>query len=460
MDNMVNQLNFLHNYSIISANPDKDEYCIIETENSCGIEVAEEEFSLEKAENDYTTVTIVSSEHEEQHPQNIEIEYCTDSVNDIYCAQNSDEVFTIRNGERKYCIEISEEMYGPQSLKMKPNDKNQANQLADKNGELQKLSLIFSNGYHVCDVCNRAFRKKKVDPNDEQIVEDLQKSDDEVSQCNNIHQSTNGVDLLKTNASANKTYLNDLISDADDPNNQNSPGEDLDTFEVSYQTHTFENIQDKLYSCNQCSRHFIKEKSLNAHLQKHLVLGKDPLKCSVCKANFTHVSRLKEHFVTHSVPANNPSNPLDDVFFIPNRVEPRLTKIIKNLEARLMQSSDKECNKKLPSENIFMQKYSELKQNKIISMNQNIEQIPSQSEGKASTQSRDSNACTNLFDYGVSKRTRVFKHHNLKASLERERKVNKYSKEISGVNLSNRQNKISSTNNFKCRPVIKPEPAD
>ncbi|GFQ64585.1 zinc finger protein [Trichonephila clavata] len=556
VDSMVYQLKSLHNYSIISANSDKDEYCIVETDENCDIETAEE-YSSENAECNYTAINVINSDHKEQHQKNIEVEYCTGNMNEIYCVQNSDEAFSVRNCERRYCIEISEEIYDPHSMKM-PDVKSQAKQFTDKDLELQKLNLIFSNGYHVCDVCNRTFRKKKVDPREGQIVENLQKSDEESSQCSNIHLSVNVTDPLKKCISVDKTTLSDNV---DDPNSQNSPEEDLNTFEVSYRTHTFENIQDKLYSCNQCSRHFIKEKSLNVHLQRHLLLGKDPLKCSVCKANFTHVSRLREHFVTHSgekpfscvvckrkfgrnsnllrhllthtgekkykcdicnkrysnitrlkehylshsgtkphqcnvckklfqhkfglqrhylthtgekphkcdicnkqftrrghlnlhyrthgktVPVNNPSNPLDSVFFIPNRVEPRLTKIIKNLEARLMQSSDTESDK-LSAEKVLIENHN-VEPNEVVSISQNTEQTSCQEGRKASNQFCN----TNGFDCGISKRTRVFKRHNLLASLGKEKKANK----MSSVYSSKKQNEIGCLNSLESCPVIKSE---
>ncbi|GFW53028.1 zinc finger protein 184 [Trichonephila clavipes] len=708
VDNMVYQLNSLNNYSIISSNSDKDEYCIVQTDENCNVDTAEE-YSLEKAECDYTAINVINSEHKEQHQTDIEVEYCTENLNEIYCVQNSEEAFSIRNCDRRYCIEISEEIYDPHSVKISAI-KSQAKQFTDKELELQKLNYFFPNGYHVCDVCSRTFRKKsnlkrhyrshtgdnphvcdicyarypthsrlkehmtshsgerpfvcdlcnksfarpsnltrhlrthtgektykcdqcnssfieatrlrehylthtgekkyacdlcnkrflkkynlkrhyrthtaehphscktcgrnfskriyllvhikthsiEVDPSELQIIENLQKSDEEPSQCNNIHLSVNVTDPLKKGISVDQTTLNNPV---DDPINQNSPEEDLDTFEVSYRTHTFENIQDKLYSCNQCSRHFIKEKSLNAHLQRHLLLGKDPLKCSVCKANFTHASRLREHFVTHSgekpfscvvckrkfgrnsnllrhllthtgekkykcdicnkryttitrmkehhlshsgikphqcnvckklfqhkfglqrhylihtgekphkcdmcnkqfrrkshlnlhyrthgktVLANNPSNPLDNVFFIPNRVEPRLTKIIKNLEARLMQSSDTKSDK-LPAEKILIKNHNKLESNEDVSISQNTEQTSCQEGRKASNQFYN----TNGFDCGISKRTRVFKRHNLLASLEKEKKVNK----MSSVN-SSKQNKIGCVKNLESYAVIKSE---
>lgn len=57
------------------------------------------------------------------------------------------------------------------------------------------------------------------------------------------------------------------------------------------------NQEDKIFSCKQCSRYYIKESSLLNHMRRH---SRTLQTCDVCSATFAHASRLREHMVSHS----------------------------------------------------------------------------------------------------------------------------------------------------------------
>ncbi|KAG8186909.1 hypothetical protein JTE90_022877 [Oedothorax gibbosus] len=67
---------------------------------------------------------------------------------------------------------------------------------------------------------------------------------------------------------------------------------------------TNENQENKIFSCSECRRNYVKEQSLINHMRRHQRNGpgstKRPLVCAVCNATFPHASRLREHLVSHS----------------------------------------------------------------------------------------------------------------------------------------------------------------
>ncbi|GBN84805.1 Zinc finger protein 45 [Araneus ventricosus] len=671
MDSMANNLSFLHSYTIISANSNKNEYCIVKTGDNCIIENTGGTFSLENVQNSHRDINSAEFENVEKCSNQNSV----DNTNETYTVENPNEVFPLDDG---YCIEIPEEICNTQTI----NVTIESNQ-SRESFPCQDLNLLYSNRQvYVCDVCNRAFHKKsnlnrhyrshtgdnphicdicdaryptrsrlkehqkshsgerpficnlcnktfartsnltrhlrihnglkryKCDQCDSCFVEAtrlrehylihtgekkhacdlcdkkfLKKSNlkrhyrthtgEHSHTCETcgrnfskriyllVHIKTHSIEALSCGVQASNHPPTDNVEENQSNNDTSSVIETelfeectmkgiecgisveniSDNSEINFETYTFKNLDDKLYSCKQCGRHFIKEKSLNTHLQKHNVIGKDPLKCSVCKTNFTHLSRLKEHFITHSgekpflcvvcgqkfgrkfnllrhllthtgekmhqceicnkqysnmsrlkehllihtgvkphrcdickkffrhkfglqrhylihtgekphkcdlcnkhfsrksrlgahyrshgkiLPASHPSSPLDNMFFIHNRVEPRLTQIIENLESRLSELSPN-FKKSSSAQQKLMFTPKKCKTNDVFCLNSS--NISNQNRTLITEDSvifSDTKIHASKPELSVSARTRVFKHNKIQSSVK-EVQMNENSEQV------------------------------
>ncbi len=66
-------------------------------------------------------------------------------------------------------------------------------------------------------------------------------------------------------------------------------------------SHLVTHINEKMFSCSKCSKHFVKKEAMDSHIRR-VHLGIRPHKCVICTSTFSTTSELKSHLGTHDKP--------------------------------------------------------------------------------------------------------------------------------------------------------------